>query len=263
MRLSRWLGTVAVVAAVTAVPRPAQALVFEDISAYLQRALHYVVQFREMMAATNDTKNTLMGAYTAIKDGEWRNIPWQDALDVVHAPWFDEVEGIEDIRDVVDLTIANAEQANKLFKDVVNFGKLEGSERYRTDGWFRSRVNGLRTINRRAVAHRRLLFRQLQQQNDRLTNDVKKITKLRKKIEDESKKSPVNGAAISAWQGELAALEGRWSEEKEMVVNQRALMFMVGEENMHELFYEMADGDWVHQRRQGFENFGRELTRRR
>jgi hypothetical protein len=253
----RVLALAAFLAASFAFERTASAVIFEDLSAYLQRALHYLVQFRQLVGAAKDMRETFINVYQGLKD--WRNIEWKDALDVVYAPWFDEVEGIDELRTTVGLTVGNAELAEKIFRDLKNFNRLESSWRYDHDGWFRRRVNGMRTIHKRAAAHRRGVFRQLQMQNDALTKDVQKISKLRKRIEDESRKEPASQAVISALQSELAAVQARWNGQDMMLSNQRALLLMIGEENMSRSFEEMGEGDWTEDKTRGFDEFGYRL----
>ena len=104
------LGLAALV--VTRSPRRAEALVFKDVAAFLQRNAHYLIQFQQLLSATRDSRRALLAAYAGLKD--WRNLGWVDTLDLVHAPWFDGVEGIDDLRMAADLTALNVEQAQKL-----------------------------------------------------------------------------------------------------------------------------------------------------
>ena len=171
-------------------PRRAEALVFKDVAAFLQRNAHYLIQFQQLLSATRDSRKALLAAYAGLKD--WRNLGWVDTLDLVHAPWFDGVEGIEDLRMAADLTALNVEQAQKLFGELRELDDLERHPRYRRDAWFRTKVDGIRRIARRARAHRLALLRQMQLQNQALSEDVARIRRLRDKIEAESKKTPAN-----------------------------------------------------------------------
>ena len=101
----------------------------------------------------------------------------------------------------------------------------------------------------------------MQLQNQALSKDVARIRRLRDRIEDESKKSPVNQGLVSSLQGELAAVEAKYQGENMMLVNQRAIMTMVGEENMHESFREAVDGEWLGTNRDGLREFGAAFRR--
>lgn len=233
---------------------PAEALVFKDVAAFLQRNAHYIVQFRQLLSAAQDSRRTLMAAYAGLKD--WKNLGWVDTLDLLHAPWFDGIEGIDDLRQASDLTVLNVEQAKKLFADLRDFDDLQRHPRYRRDGWFRARVDSIRAISRRARSSRMAILRQMQRHNQALNADIKRVERLRKKIEDENKKSPVNQGLVASLQAELAALQAKQEGERMMLVNQRAIMTLVGEENMTESFLEAVDGEWLGRNRQGFRNFG-------
>jgi hypothetical protein len=240
-------------------PGAASAFVFKDVSAFLQRNAHYLIQFRQLLSAAQDSRRTLLAAYAGLKD--WRNLGWVDTLDLVHAPWFDGVDGIDDLRLAADLTALNVEQAQKLFGDLKDFDELERHPRYRRDGWFRAKVDSIRRIARRARSHRLTILRQMQLQNQALSKDVAKIRRLRDRIEDESKKSPVSQGLISSLQGELTAVEAKYQGENMMLVNQRAIMTMVGEESMHESFREATEGEWLGTNRNGLREFGAAFRR--
>jgi hypothetical protein len=184
-----------------------------------------------------------------------------DTLDLVHAPWFDGVEGIDDLRLAADLTALNVEQARKLFGDLRDFDELENHPRYRRDAWFRGKVDSVRRIARRARAHRLAILRQMQLQNQALSKDIARIRRLRDRIERESQKSPVNQGLISSLQGELAAVEAKHQSENMMLVNQRAIMTLVGEENMQESFREATEGEWIGTNRTGLRQFGAAFRR--
>jgi hypothetical protein len=261
MRLRRRFCVVLLVATVAVLGRPkrAEALVFKDVAAFLQRNSHYLIQFRQLLSAAKDTRRTLLDAYTGLKD--WRNLGWTNTLDLVHAPWFDDIDGIEDLRAVSDLTVLSVEQATKLIGDIQNFDDLRQHPRYRRDGWFRARVDSIRGISARARSRRVALLRQMQLHNRALTNDISRIKRIRDRIEEENKKTPVNQGLIMSLQGELAAVQAKYEGENMILVNQRAIMGLVGRENMDESFREATDGDWVGRNREGFRNFGRSFTK--
>jgi hypothetical protein len=240
-------------------PRTANALVFKDVAAFLQRNAHYLIQFRQLIGAAKDTRQTLLSAYAGLKD--WRNLGWVDTLDLVHAPWFDGIDGIDDLRLAADLTALNAEQAQKLFGDLKDFDDLQRHPRYRRDAWFRTKVDSIRRISRRARAHRLAILRQMQLQNQALSKDIARIRRLRDRIEAESKKSPVNQGLVSSLQGELAALEAKYQGENMMLTNQRAIMTLVGQENMQESFRDATEGDWIGSNRTGLREFGAAFRR--
>jgi hypothetical protein len=101
----------------------------------------------------------------------------------------------------------------------------------------------------------------MQLQNQALSKDIARIRRLRDRIERESQKSPVNQGLISSLQGELAAVEAKHQSENMMLVNQRAIMTLVGEENMQESFREATEGEWIGTNRTGLRQFGAAFRR--
>lgn len=260
MRAQLFFRTVALSAIMVSIaPRTAEAFVFKDVSAFLQRNAHYIIQFRQLLSTARDTRETLLNAYAGLKD--WRNLGWVDTLDLVHAPWFDGVDGIEDLRTATALTVLNVEQATKLFTELKEFGDLEHHPRYKRDGWFRTRVDSIRRIARRARAHRVAILRQMQMQNRALSKDIERVRRLRDRIEEESKKSPVNQGVVGSLQAELAAVEAKHQGENMMLVNQTAIMNLVGAENMDESFVDAVEGDWLGENRRGLREFGASFRR--
>jgi hypothetical protein len=66
MRLTIPLAFLAVAAVTLGAPRPAEAIIFKDVSAFLQRNAHYLIQFRQLLGAARDTRKTLLSAYAGL-----------------------------------------------------------------------------------------------------------------------------------------------------------------------------------------------------
>jgi hypothetical protein len=260
LRIAAVVATAVLVLA--ALPRPARAFVFHDGPAFAQRALWIYQQFqryRQMINAANDTLHTLQ---TAMKGGQnWRNLGWLDTLQILDSPWLDSVKGIDDIRAATTATVMTVEQATKLWSDVEGLGHWKNSGRYQRDGWFRSKIDSIGRQSVRARAQRAAVVRQMQAQNRELIEDLKKIKRLRDAIEEETTKSPVNHARITSLQAELAATEAKYQGENMMLVNQRAIMFLVGEDEAYRSYLEATQSDWLDRNNRGVLDFGRGFAR--
>jgi hypothetical protein len=249
--------------------RPARALfgvgdVVVDIQAIIQRLTQFVAtiaQIRAIVRSGEESIAMVRAAYEGMKN--WRNLGWIDTLQIVDAPWFDGVEGIDDVRSVVMLTTMSVEGAVNLWADLDEFGKFLSDPRYARDAWFRAKVNSLLRQSRRARALRLAIMRQIQQHNKAITEDQKKIRRIRDAIKaancevgsaetfasdtpglgtlhcEREPDKPVDAAKVASLQGELAALEARSSKEAVMVANQRLLMGLAGEDDAHTEFVRM------------------------
>lgn len=223
---------------------PASALVLKDFLAYGQRLLHYQMQFKALVSEAQENRRIIQGAFNSMKSGDWKNLALVDTLRILDMPWFDGIEGIDDIRKATDLTVLNAQSAQELWKSADDFAKWRDNPRYSRDPWFKKKVDSLTRQSRRAVARRAALFRQMQAQNRQLQEDIKHIDALRAAIEATSKQQPVNQAKLTALQSDLAAVQAKYQGQNLMLVNQRAIMGLVGENDAQEAFREQLDRTW-------------------
>jgi hypothetical protein len=249
---------VLVFAAVVGRAERAHAFIFHDGPAFVQRVaslLQFVIQTRQIINGARDNLAAFKQAYEGMKD--WKNMGWVDTLKVLESPWLDGVQGIDQIRNAATATVMTAEQAGGLWSDIDGMRKWKSSGRYRTDSWFRRKIDALNRQSRRARDRRAAVVRQMQSQNRQLIEDVKKIERIHGEIERENKKAPVNHGKIASLQAELAALEARSQGENIMLVNQRAIMFLVGEDDAQRDYTETIDSDWLDSNSRSMREFGK------
>jgi len=233
-----------------------------DAAAITQRLatfVQYVIQFNQMINGVQAQVSAFRQVYQGLKD--WRNLGWVDLVHVVDLPWFDGVDGIDNIRKDVYLTVMSAEQASGLWTNITSADRWKGNPRYRTDPWFRHQVDLLTKSSKRANATRAALLRQMQMQNKAVTQDVAKIKNLRDAIEAENKKQPVNQGTISSLQAEIAAVEARYKGEELILANQRAITFLVGEDQAQTAYIEARDRSWQTQNNKTIRALGAEMMR--
>jgi hypothetical protein len=159
------------------------------------------------------------------------------------------VEGIDEIRNVATLSVMSAGQIDQLWQNM-NPDRWENNPRYRNDPWYRNKVNSLLRQSKRARGTRAALMRQMQAHNAALTKDLARVKTLRDKIEDENRhptgsEGAVNQAKIGSLQAEIAAIEAKHQGEGLQVANQRAIMFMVGQDDAQRVYLETRDRGWV------------------
>ena len=256
-----------VVAIVFAPVRRAEAWVFVDVSALTQRLalfVQYMVQFRQLLRAGQDSLAAFKSAYEGLKN--WKNMGWVDTLELVNMPWFDGVEGIDEIRNVTTLTVMSADQAMALWTEAEGARDWRKNPRYQRDPWYKNKVDSYFRQSKRARAQRAALLRQMQRQNRQLIEDVQKIKGAREQIAAEHQqadraKRPVNQAKVAALQGEIAALEAKYHGEDLVLRNQQAIMFLVGDDEAQRFYLETLDRGWLEQNREGMRDFGRGFAR--
>jgi hypothetical protein len=219
--------------------------VFHDPGAFAQRMTQFataVAQLRAIVKGAKEQVTLFKNAYEGLKN--WRNLGWIDTLDIIQSPWFDKVDGIDDMRAAVLSTSLSLDEVQGLWGDLDELKSWNDDPRYGRDFWFRMKIRSLMRESSRARKVRTALFQQIRAHNKGLSRDILRMKAVRQAIEDLSKeavanKKPVDSAKVAALQAELTALEGKYQSEQIMLANQRALMFMVGEDDAHDVFMEL------------------------
>lgn len=245
--------------------RACEAVIMHDVLAFGQRTLQlyeHVVKYREMIRAADGQFKAFKQAFEGVKD--WKNLSLEDTLSILDAPWFDGVEGIDELRFAATATALTVEQTKRLFSDVKGFGK--NNPRYDSDPWYRARIDAILKYSSKARAQKIAIMRQLQAQNAVLAEDAKRITDLRKKVAEENRaatlgKRPVNQAKIGSYQAEIAGIEAKHKGQEMMLRNQQMIMRMVGNENEYWLYMDTTQSDWMDKNTQAATIFGQGFYR--
>lgn len=235
------------------------AALVEQISEYVE----ILVQWNAIINTSRTALQAFRDAYAGLKD--WKNLGWVDTLQILQMPWLDGVDGIDEIRNVATLSVMSAGQIDQLWQNA-NPDNWQSNPRYRNDAWYRNKVNSLLRQSKRARAARAALMRQMQTHNASLTKDLARIKALRDKIEDENKhptgsQGAVNQAKIASLQAEISALEAKHQSEGLQVANQRAIMFMVGQDDAQRVYLETRDRGWVNSNNKQIRELGQAIVR--
>ena len=249
-------------------PRPSKAFVLpvvdgSSLTEQIQEFLAILIQWNEIINTSQTALQAFRDAYAGLKD--WRNLGWVDTLQILQMPWLDGVDGIDEIRNVATLSVMSAGQIDQLWQNA-NPDKWENNPRYRNDPWYRNKVKSLLRQSKRARATRAALMRQMQAHNASLTRDLAKIKALRDKIEDENKhptgsEGAVNQAKIATLQAEITALEAKHQSEGLQVANQRAIMFMVGQDDAQRVYLETRDRGWIESNNKQIKDLGQAIIK--
>jgi hypothetical protein len=218
-----------------------------SIAEMVQEFVTMLIQFNEIINTAHGALQAFRDAYAGLKD--WKNLGWVDTLQILQMPWLDGVDGIDEIRNVATLSVMGAGQIDQLWQNA-NPDSWQSNARYRNDPWYRSKVNSLLRQSKRARATRAALMRQMQSQNAALTTDIAKIKALRDKIQAENEHptgsdGTVDSAKIASLQAEIQALEAKHQGEGLQMANQRAIMFMVGQDDAQRVYLETRDRGWI------------------
>jgi hypothetical protein len=231
----------------------------EDITDLVQT----LAQWNEIINTAHTSLQAFRDAYAGLKD--WKHLGWVDTLQILQMPWLDGVDGIDDIRNVATLSVMSAGQIDQLWSNM-NPDSWQSNPRYRNDPWYRNKVNSLLRQSKRARATRAALMRQMQAHNQSLTTDIAKIKALRDQIQAENEKptganGTVNTAKIASLQAEIQALEAKHQGEGLQMANQRAIMFMVGQDDAQRVYLETRDRGWIDSNDKNIRDLGQAIIR--
>jgi hypothetical protein len=235
------------------------AAIAEDIEEFAQ----VLTQWNEIIGTAHSSLQAFRDAYAGLKD--WKHLGWVDTLQILQMPWLDGVDGIDEIRNVATLSVMSAGQIDQLWQNL-DPDSWQSNPRYRNDPWYRNKVNSLLRQSRRARATRAALMRQMQSHNQALTTDIAKIKSLRDQIQAENEtptgaNGTVNTAKIASLQAEIAALEAKHQGEGLQMANQRAIMFMVGQDDAQRVYLETRDRGWIDSNNQSIRALGQAIIK--
>ena len=234
-----------------------------SIAEMVQEFVTMMIQFNEIINTAHGALQAFRDAYAGLKD--WRHLGWEDTLQILQMPWLDGVDGIDEIRNVATLSVMSAGQIDQLWQNT-NPDSWESNPRYRNDPWYRNKVNSLLRQSKRARATRAALMRQMQSQNAALTKDIARIKALRDKIEAENttptgSDGTVDQAKIASLQAEIQSIEAKHQGEGLQMANQRAIMFMVGQDDAQRVYLETRDRGWINSNNQQIRGLGQAITK--
>jgi septal ring factor EnvC (AmiA/AmiB activator) len=106
----------------------------------------------------------------------------------------------------------------------------------------------------------------MQSHNASLTKDIAKLKALRDAIQAENEKptgadGTVNQAKIATLQAEIQALEAKHQGEGLQMANQRAIMFMVGQDDAQRVYLETRDRGWIDSNSKQIKALGQAITK--
>ena len=243
---------------------PAQAWIFHDGLAFAQRIAQYVqvmAQWNQVVRNGGQQLMAFKAAYMGLKD--WRNYGWVDVLRLADSPWFDGIQGIDDLRKCTDLTVMSAEQTQQLWDNYSFYNKMLLNPRYANDAWFRAKVNSLLRQSKRAQGVKTSILRQFQTENKDLIEDVKKIKRIKIDIQTINQSQPVDVAKLASLQAELQATEAKFQGNTLILKNQQAIMFLMGESDAQKAFVDTIDRGWIRGNTRALKDLGANFAHKR
>ena len=207
---------VAGVSVVQGVTTPAQAgIPVFDWAAIIQRAaqiIEHLTKWTDQLKKMRENYSLAYAAYNGIKN--WDQMGWIDILNMTEMPWFDGVEGIEDIRDLSALTEMGVQELMSLYKEMAILDRMANDPKFMANQAARARLQFTRKMSQKRQARRVAFSRQLKKhlkEQDRLLTQAKAI---QTQIELKSKMEPAPMGALQALEGKLSLIQVKMTNSK-------------------------------------------------
>jgi hypothetical protein len=168
--------------------------------------VNYIKNFKEYYSTIN-------AVYNGVRD--WKNMGWVDTLQLVELPWFDGMEGIEDIRNIAAGTSMSLSDLQTVFSDLKWFDKMLNDPRYAEQEAFRKKTQILQKANQRGMRRKMTITRAMHKMNEENQKLLKQSKDIQAEIETLSKKEPAPLASIAALQGRLAGIQAKMQSNKD------------------------------------------------
>lgn len=154
-----------------------------------------------------NTFNGYYGVMKAVTSGNYSMMPWTELFALADAPWFDGLDGIDDIRNLCMVTEMSVTQLEALFREQAIFEKMKNDPMYARSAAFRAYHTLSQDAHTRHQRRRVALAKMQQKQKNELNKLNDQAKSLRNEIARESAGSQPREAVIAALTGKLTAIE--------------------------------------------------------
>lgn len=158
----------------------------------------YIQQFRQYSAL-------MLGTYQGIHS--WEGLEWIDSLSLLELPFFDGIDGIEELRDVAAASTMTVQDLAKLYEEIELITRLASDKRYANMVGYQARMSLFRAHSNRVMRIRMLKTRAFQMHQvalNRLLNQQKIIHNL---IKEANASNPVPIAKVESLKTKLNLIQ--------------------------------------------------------
>ena len=195
--------------AVVDAPHIAQSIL--NTAEQIARWSSYMSQFRSYYATIN-------AVYYGVKN--WKDMGWVDALKLVELPWFDNMEGIADLRNIAAGIDMGIYELNLIFADLQWFDRMMNDPKFRDYQGYMAEMKIMRRLAQRQMRRKMMITRayhSLQRENAELLKQMKTI---QTEIENSSKLDPVPLGAIQALQSRIMGIQAKMQNNRDGIYAQ-------------------------------------------
>jgi hypothetical protein len=146
-------------------------------------------------------------AYSGVKD--WRSYGWMDALQCFELPWFDGIDGIDDVRNLASATGMSVQALQGIFKEVEIINRMKNDKLFMQNQAYQARMK-IWSLTYGRVVRRRIALTRMSQQHQKDLQQLQAQEKtIQSQIENLSQQDPPPMAAIQGLQARLAGIQAK------------------------------------------------------
>lgn len=225
--LARWvtkLATAFILAALLTSARPAQAQwavfdasVFQQTYATVVNTLKQIEQYKQMIQQARESYLLFNSVYAGFKN--WQNFGWVEILDMANQPFFDGIQGIDDLRDLGSMSELSVDELMQLFGEAQTIQRLQTDPAYKKSKVRAKMIDQMNEAHQRNRKRKVLYVRALKTHQRELDKLKTQARDLQYELEAASSVQPADAAAIAGIQGKLQVIQVRQETLKDSLAD--------------------------------------------
>ncbi len=170
------------------------------------------------------TFNRYYSMYQAVSHGNYSMMPWTEILDLTNSPWFDGVEGIEDVRQLCTVKGMTVTQLEQIYHEYEIFQRMKNDPLYAKSRAFAAYQKLMQETHTRAMRRKVAVARMMQRHQDENRKLTAQVKSCRDEIARLSTFSEPPASVIAALQGKLQAIQAKMEAGAQGLQDQLTLM---------------------------------------
>ena len=175
----------------------------------------YISTFRGYYATFN-------AVYHGINN--WQGMEWLDMLKLTELPYFDNIPGINDIRNIAAATSLTVDELNLIFADLKWLERMANDPRYRQNQAMMERYRLMRIASQRHMRRKMVITQALKRMQQENESHIRQLRAIQAQVESLSKQDPVPTASIMALQAKIASIQSKMQNNKDTLYAQIQIM---------------------------------------
>ena len=170
------------------------------------------------------TFNQYYSIMQAATHGDYSMMPWTDILELSNSPWFDGVDGIDDIRQLCTVSGMTVTELQQLYHEYEIFTRMKNDPLFAKSRAYASYQTLTQEIHTRGMRRKVVVAQMMQRHQKEMKRLSDQVKACRDEIARLSAFDQPPASVIAALQGKLAAIQAKMESGKQGLADQLQLM---------------------------------------